>query len=61
MDTLLRVAYNVLVDNKYKGYIKCSGKDGYVKIFYLVSGKSEEVGVKQDDLIRVSSSDQSGA
>ena len=38
-----------------------SSKDGYVTIFYLVSGESEEVGVKKAEMIRASSEDQSGA
>ena len=30
----------VLVDDKDKAYIKLSGKDGYVTVFFLVSGES---------------------
>ena len=57
---LLRLGDLVLVDNKYKVYINCSVKDGYVIALYLVRGESEEVGVKQAELIQVISADQSG-
>ena len=49
------------MDNKYKFYIDCSDKDVHITIFYLIGGKSEEVGVKISELIRESSADQSGA
>ena len=48
MEMSPRVEYIVLVDNKYKAYINFSVKYGDVTIFYLDSGESEEVGVKQD-------------
>ena len=49
------------MDNKYKFYISCSGKDGHVAILYLIGGKSGEFGVKKAELIRESSADQSVA
>ena len=54
----LRVEDIVLVENKDKTCINHSGKYGYVTVCYLVSGESEEVGVKQAELIRVNSVDQ---
>ena len=48
---LLRVVYSVLVEKKYKSYINCSSKDCYVTVLHLVSGESEEVGVKQTNII----------
>ena len=38
MEMELREGYMVIVDDKDKSYIKCSGKDGCVTVFYLVSG-----------------------
>ena len=35
-----------LVEKKDKSYIPRSGKDGYIKVFYLVSGKSEKFEVE---------------
>ena len=55
----LRVGDIVLVENRYKSYMDFSSKDGYVTIFYLVSGESEEVGLKQAELIRSINVDQS--
>ena len=57
----LRLGDIVIVYNKYKAYIHCSGKDGCVIILYLVSGEGEEVWVKQDELIQPRSSYQSVA
>ena len=55
MEISLRVGDIVLVENRYKSYMDFSSKDGYVTIFYLVSGEIEEVRVKQSDLIQSSS------
>ena len=57
----LRVGDIVIVYNKYKAYIHCSGKDGCVIILYFISGEGEEVWLKQDDLKQPSSSYQSVA
>ena len=47
MNISSRVGDMVLVDDKDKSYINCSGKYGYVTVFYLVSGESEEVEVER--------------
>ena len=60
MEMLLRVEDIVIVENKYKAYINNSGNAGYVTIFYLVSGEIEEFGLYQAELIKASSTDQSG-
>ena len=57
---LLRLGVIVLVYKKYKAFMNNYGKGGYVTVFYLVSGESEEDGVKQAGLIRMRSANQSG-
>ena len=57
---LLRLGGIVPVYKKYKACMNHYGKGGYVTVFYLVSGESEEDGVKQAGLIRMRSANQSG-